>query len=79
MKRDVIAAGLRATLETVAARAAAMIAGAVTVPVLLGLFLAPAMAPAMEIEGVKLPDKVALAKGGPEQVSQEFPYSSLFR
>ena len=47
-----------------AARAAAFVAGAAAVMMTFGV----APAPAMEIEGVKLPEKVALAKGGPEVV-----------
>jgi len=51
-------------LMLVAARRAAVIAGAMT----MVMIVSTSFAPAMEIEGVKLSEKVALTKGGPEVV-----------
>ena len=65
MKGDGIRPGGRAILKDIAARTAAMIAGVVTMPVLLGVLVTPAIpAIAMEVAGVKIPDKVTLGKGG---------------
>lgn len=66
MKGKTIAARMCLGLTSTAARVAAMIAGAATMPVVLGVLIAPAMA--MEIAGIKLAEKIALGKGGPQLV-----------
>ena len=60
------AIGVFLGFAVIAARGAAVIAGAAMMVVVLAAGLAPAIA--MEIEGVKIPDKVALGRGGPELV-----------
>ena len=64
MKHQPIATRMRAVLKTGAARLAAVIAGAAVMTVAIGV----GSAPAMDIEGVKLPDRITLSKGGPELV-----------
>src|SRR5262245_62089407 len=58
------AVGVGISYAVIAARRAAISAGAAT----LVMILTTSFAPALEIEGVKLPERVALAKGGPEVV-----------
>ena len=70
MKRDAGATRVVAPRGTVGGRPIDIDAGAgaARALVLLILILAPAVAPAMEIAGVNLPDKITLSKGGPELV-----------
>jgi Chalcone isomerase-like len=66
MKRVFMGAEMIIVLAVAAARGAAFIAGAATMIVIFGTSLAPAMA--MEVAGIKLVEKVALGKGGPQLV-----------
>lgn len=64
MDRETGAIRARACLTPLAISA---MAGAARMLVFL-IILAPAIAPAMEIEGVKLPEKITLSRGGPDLV-----------
>jgi len=70
VKRDAGATRVVSPRGTVGGRRIDIVAraGAGRALVLLILILAPAVASAMEIAGVNLPDKITLSKGGPELV-----------
>ncbi len=61
MRRHAIAVRTNTALKVVAARGAAVIAGAAT----MVMIFSTSLAPAIEIEGVNIPDRIALGKGGP--------------
>lgn len=62
MKLKVSAIGVFVGFAVIAARGAAVIAGAAT----MVMILSTSLVPAMEIEGVKVEEKVRLGKSGPE-------------
>jgi len=66
MKSKVIAIEMPVALASIAGRAAALIAGVAVAIAFLGGASTPAMA--VEIAGVKIADRIALAQGGPELV-----------
>ncbi|MDP2241231.1 MAG: chalcone isomerase family protein [Burkholderiales bacterium] len=64
MKLKVSVIGVFVGFTVIAARGAAVIAGAAT----MIMILSASLAPAMEIEGIKLDEKVSLGQGGPQVV-----------
>lgn len=65
-----IAGAIRRSADctSLVARAACALAGAARTLVLVAVVLAPAIASAMEVAGVSLPERIAAARGGPELV-----------